>query len=151
MQVNVVPTEADLEAERRSMAAAMAVSLEEEEFRKAAELPLKEWKDDDLLERFKSSAILAEVPPVASHSSLDSATFCVVWTVVLKQVFRSEEDVLLTKVPATLLRAQSTWNWRKSPWLQAVIDITHSSSQKRSHQLYFHFGSTILANPHFGR
>lgn len=50
-----------LAAENANLQAAMADSLEEAEVRKAAEAPLREWKTEDLLERFKSSAILAEV------------------------------------------------------------------------------------------
>jgi len=66
------PTEAQLlEAENRWMRAAMADSLEEAEALKAAEPPVRELPDLELLERFKASNILEEVqltpnpPPIA--------------------------------------------------------------------------------------
>ena len=50
-----------LEIERQHLQAAMAESLNENETRKAAERPLHEWIDQDLLDRYKASCILREV------------------------------------------------------------------------------------------
>jgi len=55
------PTESLQEIERQSLAAAMAQSLEEDDIRKAAETPLEEWDETDLLLRYKDSSILREV------------------------------------------------------------------------------------------
>ena len=53
--------EADLEAERKALAEAMAVSLSEEEDRKAAKVPLKEWANDSLLAHFCESTVVKQV------------------------------------------------------------------------------------------
>lgn len=52
---------AQLEAERQALALAMAESLDEDKARKAAEQPLEEWEQEELLQRFKASSILREV------------------------------------------------------------------------------------------
>ena len=53
--------EADLEAERKALAEAMAVSLSEEEDRKSAKVPLKEWANDSLLAHFRESTVVEQV------------------------------------------------------------------------------------------
>lgn len=55
------PTESMQEIERRNLAAAMAESLEENNIRKAAETPLHELENKELLLRYKDSCILKEV------------------------------------------------------------------------------------------
>ena len=57
----VLAEEADLEAERIALAEAMAVSLSEEEDRKAAKVPLKEWANKSLLDHFCESTVIRQV------------------------------------------------------------------------------------------